>query len=206
MCELGIESWIAQQKAAGRIKQIAFRITVVGAISPSCSMPMIGTFVRFNTTTLARITRLVQQVLKLRQKRGLAVFIMEPLLGGRLADKLPQNAASIFEKAATPQLATPAAWGLSGCGNHPEVTMVLSGMNTIAQLDENANPCRSCTAQTHLPHRIMRLSSVFERCLNSVIEYLAQDVTIACRVLRESIFPDALLRTMQALHMDGLPG
>ena len=63
--------------------------------------------------------------LKAAAARGLAVFIMEPLLGGRLADKLPQNAASIFEKAATPQLATPAAWGLSWVWNHPEVTMVL---------------------------------------------------------------------------------
>ena len=69
---------------------------------------------------------------------GLAVFVMEPLLGGRLAGKLPPRARAVLDSARDPHLRTPAAWGLSWVWNHPQVTMLLSGMTDAAQVDENA--------------------------------------------------------------------
>ena len=71
-------------------------------------------------------------------ERGLAVFVMEPLLGGRLAGKLPPRARAVLDGARDPHLRTPAAWGLSWVWNHPQVTMLLSGMTDTAQVDENA--------------------------------------------------------------------
>ncbi len=71
-------------------------------------------------------------------ERGLAVFVMEPLLGGRLAGKLPPRARAVFDGVRDPYLKTPAAWGLSWVWNHPQVTMLLSGMTDTAQVDENA--------------------------------------------------------------------
>ena len=71
-------------------------------------------------------------------ERGLAVFVMEPLLGGRLAGKLPPRARAVLDDVRDPYLKTPAAWGLSWVWNYPQVTMLLSGMTDTAQVDENA--------------------------------------------------------------------
>lgn len=49
-------------------------------------------------------------------ERGLAVFVMEPLLGGRLAGKLPPRARAVLDSARDPHLLTPAAWVFRGCG------------------------------------------------------------------------------------------
>lgn len=69
---------------------------------------------------------------------------MEPLLGGRLADKMPAPARRVLEEASDGDLTTPAAWGLSWVWNHPEVTMLLSGMSSCEQVDENADiACRA---------------------------------------------------------------
>ncbi len=66
--------------------------------------------------------------------RGLAVVIMEPLLGGKLALDLPAT-RPIWESAA--QKHTPADWALQWLWNQPEVSLVLSGMTTMEQLEEN---------------------------------------------------------------------
>jgi len=73
--------------------------------------------------------------LKYANTKGLPVIIMEPLLGGKLAKEPPKDIKEIWDKAVTKR--TPAEWGLRWILNHKEVTTVLSGMNTIEQIDEN---------------------------------------------------------------------
>jgi predicted aldo/keto reductase-like oxidoreductase len=60
---------------------------------------------------------------------------MEPLLGGRLSDGLPSNAVKLFNEAEGDY--TPAARALRWLWDQPEVTVVLSGMSNLAQLEEN---------------------------------------------------------------------
>ena len=68
-------------------------------------------------------------------EKGLPVVIMEPLRGGSLAGRLPPAAKKVFE-AADPKR-SPAEWGLRWLWNHPQVTVVLSGMNDVSQVEEN---------------------------------------------------------------------
>lgn len=70
-----------------------------------------------------------------RATKTMPVFIMEPLLGGKLATALPKDAVAIFKKA-NPKL-SPAAWGLNWVWNQGEATLLLSGMANMAQLEEN---------------------------------------------------------------------
>lgn len=65
--------------------------------------------------------------------KGMAVIIMEPLKGGKLANP-PEVVAKVFEKAGGDK---PAAWGLKWLLNQPEISVILSGMNSQAQIDEN---------------------------------------------------------------------
>jgi uncharacterized protein len=72
--------------------------------------------------------------LKLAASRGLPVIIMEPLLGGGLAD-LPDAVRGLLDSAVTKR--TPVDWSLQWLWSKPEVTVVLSGMSTMEQVNEN---------------------------------------------------------------------
>ncbi len=72
--------------------------------------------------------------LRYAASKGLAVVIMEPLLGGRLAEA-PPAVQAIWDDAPTRR--SPADWGFQWLWNQPEVSVVLSGMSTMAQVEEN---------------------------------------------------------------------
>ncbi|MFW6014909.1 MAG: aldo/keto reductase [bacterium] len=67
--------------------------------------------------------------------KGLGVIIMEPLLGGRLAEEQPVPIQKIFNSADIDR--TPADWALQWLWNQPEVSLVLSGMSNLTQVKEN---------------------------------------------------------------------
>ena len=66
--------------------------------------------------------------------KGLAVVVMEPLRGGRLA-AAPPPVAELWNTASRRR--TPAEWGLQWVWDHSEVSVVLSGMSAMAQVLEN---------------------------------------------------------------------
>jgi uncharacterized protein len=67
--------------------------------------------------------------------KDIAVVIMEPLLGGKLAAKPPEEVQSLWDQA--PVKRSPADWALQWLWNQPEVATVLSGMSTLPQVEEN---------------------------------------------------------------------
>lgn len=68
--------------------------------------------------------------------KGLGVVIMEPLRGGSLVGRMPREIQKIWDAAEIKR--TPVDWALRWLWNHPAVTVVLSGMNEEAHIDENA--------------------------------------------------------------------
>ena len=78
--------------------------------------------------------------LKYAASRGMAVVVMEPILGGKLASP-PPSMQKIFEQA--PVKRRPADWALQWVWNQPEVTVVLSGMSTFQQVVENLRSAES---------------------------------------------------------------
>ena len=66
--------------------------------------------------------------------KGLAVIVMEPLLGGRLANP-PADVKKMFDEYGTKR--SPAQWALQWIWDKPQVSSLLSGMNSMEQLEEN---------------------------------------------------------------------
>ncbi len=85
--------------------------------------------------------------LELAGAKGMPVIIMEPLRGGQLVNQLPQEIRRLFKEHAPGRSA--ATWSLRWIWNHPEVTVLLSGMNEMSQLDDNIQ-----TAEQMLPGSI----------------------------------------------------
>jgi len=67
--------------------------------------------------------------------KGLGVVVMEPLRGGALTRPAPEPVSKHW--ADTPVERTPADWGLQWVWNQPEVSLVLSGMSSMRQIEEN---------------------------------------------------------------------
>ncbi len=72
--------------------------------------------------------------LKLAASKGLAVVVMEPLLGGRLVNP-PLGIREDMER--FPVRRSPAEWALDWLWDQPEVSVVLSGMSAMTQVEEN---------------------------------------------------------------------
>jgi predicted aldo/keto reductase-like oxidoreductase len=132
---LGIRDWIAQKKALGAIRQIGFSYHGQRDEFPATLAAYDWDFTQIQYNYINTNYQAGMKGLKLAAEKGLPVIVMEPLLGGKLATGLPKEAADIFAKAKPGS--TPAEWALRWVWNQGEVTVLLSGMNDPAQLEEN---------------------------------------------------------------------
>jgi len=73
--------------------------------------------------------------LHLAAEKGLAVIVMEPLRGGQLTKRLPPSVSDLWAQA--PLRRTPAEWALHWLWSQLEVTLVLSGMSAMEQVEQN---------------------------------------------------------------------
>ncbi|MDR0411858.1 MAG: aldo/keto reductase [Treponema sp.] len=135
LCTWGIAAWIAEKKNSGKIRRIGFSFHGSQAEFLQILDAYPWEFCQIQYNYSDENFQAGKTGLKAAAEKGTPVVIMEPLLGGKLANGLPDEAVKIFKRA-NPSL-SPAGWALKWVWNHEEATVVLSGMNAQAQLDDN---------------------------------------------------------------------
>ncbi len=131
---LGIEDWIKTKKASDEIKNIGFSYHGDTEMFMKFIDAFDWDFCQIQYNYLDEHSQAGREGLKAAAKRGIPVVIMEPLRGGKLVN-LPDKAKLLLENSGKGY--TPAELGLKWLWNQPEVTCVLSGMNSMEMLDEN---------------------------------------------------------------------
>lgn len=132
---LGIEEWISKKKASGEIKNLGFSfhgntekfLEILNAYN--------WDFCQIQYNYLDEHSQAGVKGLKAAHEKGIPVIIMEPLRGGKLVDMLPDSAKKIIADYKVKR--TPAEWAFRWLYNQPEVTCVLSGMNSLSMVEEN---------------------------------------------------------------------
>lgn len=131
--ELDILSFLDKAKKDGRIKHAGFSfhedIDFFKVILDAYDWDMCQ--VQFNYME----DRRWEEEIKYAASKNIAVVVMEPLLGGKLAANQPEEIKAEFDRL-NPER-TPVEWALRWVLNHPEVTLLLSGMGDTRQVEEN---------------------------------------------------------------------
>jgi hypothetical protein len=135
LVDLGIKDWIAQQKAAGKIRNIGFSYHGNTEMFLEILNAYDWDFCQIQYNYMDVTSQAGQIGLKAAAEKGIPVIIMEPLRGGRLVGLLPDKAKQII--ADNPRGYSAAEWALRWLWEQPEVTCVLSGMNSVEMVEEN---------------------------------------------------------------------
>ena len=143
LLELGIEDWIAARKADGSIRQIGFSFHG----DTDAFLPILKAydwdFCQIQYNYLDEHSQAGRAGLQAAAQLGMPVVVMEPLRGGKLVN-VPAAARGLLDESGHGW--TPAELGLRWLWDQPEVTCVLSGMNSIEMLEENARIASEATA------------------------------------------------------------
>jgi predicted aldo/keto reductase-like oxidoreductase len=135
MEKLGILDFLDKAKAEGRIVNAGFSFH--GSIEDF--KLIVDTypweFCQIQYNFLDRKNQAGIEGLRYAASKGLGVIVMGPMRGGKLTCSVPPEVEKIWREA--PIKRTPAEWALRWVWNHPEVTVVLSGMNEYSQIEEN---------------------------------------------------------------------
>ena len=133
--KLGIRDWIARKKREGAIRQIGFSFHGNTEMFLKILNAYDWDFCQIQYNYMDENAQAGRKGLQAAVEKGIPVIIMEPLRGGRLVELLPEKAKALMERH-TPRR-SPAEWAMRWLWNQPEVTCVLSGMNSLDMVEEN---------------------------------------------------------------------
>ena len=138
--------------------------------------------------------------LKYASDRDLGIIVMEPLRGGNLGLTEPPPAiGAIWNEAETTR--TPVEWALRWIWNHPEVTVVLSGMNEDVHIAENLR-----IADQALPGSLTQQElELVNRSASTYKELMKVDCTGCgyCLPCPEGVMIPAIFEVYNKMHLFG---
>ena len=132
----GIYEYLMKQKAAGRIRHLGFsahgNLDVMKRFLDAYGKDM--EFCQIQLNFLDWTFQGAKEKVELLEKWNIPVWVMEPLRGGKLAKLAAEDEKAL--KALRPEENIP-AWAFRFLQSVPGVTMVLSGMSNLQQMQDN---------------------------------------------------------------------
>lgn len=132
---IGLVEWLEELRSKGSIHRIGFSYHGSAAEFIDLLNAYDWEFCQIQYNYLDENSQAGRAGLMAAAEKGIPVIIMEPLRGGKLVNHLPAKALETFQKAS--QKRSPAEWAFRWLWDQPEVTVVLSGMNSMEMVQEN---------------------------------------------------------------------
>ena len=168
--QIGILEWLEEKKKSGAIRQVGF--SYHGHSEMFCKLidAYDWDFTQIQYNYLDENTQAGRKGLYYASEKGIPVIIMEPLRGGRLADKLPEDAVQVMKRHTIQR--TPVQWALRWLWNQPEVTCVLSGMNSVDMVEDNV--------QTASTVEVGEFTEAEDKMLKDVVKAIRSKMKVGC--------------------------
>lgn len=135
LVKMGITEWIQNKLAAGEIRNVGFSFHGSSDAFIAVADAYDWDFCQIQYNYIDEFSQAGKKGLQHAASRGIPVIIMEPLRGGRLVNLLPESAKAIIAQDQKHRSAAELAF--RWLWNQPEVTCILSGMNSIEMVEEN---------------------------------------------------------------------
>lgn len=155
---LGIREWIAEKKQSGAIRNLGFSFHGNTPLFLELLEVYDWDFCQIQYNYLDENTQAGRAGLKAAAAKGLPVIIMEPLRGGKLVNLLPSAAKEHIAQDSHHWSA--AEWAFRWLWDQPEVTCVLSGMNSLEMVEENCRIAGEVTPHAFGPEEFALIDRV----------------------------------------------
>ncbi len=134
LSRLGVLEFLDSAREDGRIRHPAFSFHDEFPVFREIVDAYEWTFAQVQYNYMDEQYQAGTQGLRYAAERGLGIVVMEPLRGGLLSGDVQAIHQHLLD---APVRRTPSEWGLRWVWDHPEVTVVLSGMSSMEQVREN---------------------------------------------------------------------
>lgn len=167
---LGIIEWLEEKKKSGAIRQVGF--SYHGNSDMFCELVDVydWDFCQIQYNYMDEHSQAGRKGLHYAAAKNLPVIIMEPLRGGKLVGLLPEEGKKLMEEYAVKR--SPAEWAFRWLWNQPEVTCVLSGMNSLEMVKENV--------RTASDAQVGELTKDDETLLQNVVKAINAKIKVGC--------------------------
>jgi predicted aldo/keto reductase-like oxidoreductase len=160
--DLGVIQWAEGELGRGRIRHLGFSFhDELEAFEKIVDAYYSWTFCQIQYNFMDVEHQAGRAGLEYAAERGLGVVVMEPIRGGQVVKKIPESIARLWARAG--QGRTIADRALQFVWDHPGVSVALSGMSDMTQLEENLGSADRARAGSLGPEEHELLKDIREK-------------------------------------------